>query len=143
MIPILMLSIPPVAAGGGYACWSFGEYSVLKWKQVTHPPPQTLATFFAGTTSFICSYGLQSMMFLNDNNKTKKNDMAFTKDKTASKLLKSRIPVHKQSSTLHYQPPKSFEEVFHHIGRPLITRLAAGGVSFFCAGIVQTLVLTV
>lgn len=142
MIPILMISIPPVAVGGGYACWSFGEYSVLKLKQVTHSPPQTLASFFTGATSFMCSYGLQSMMFINENHKSTKNDMAIDKDETQSKLLKSRIPVHKQSSSLHYQPPKSLKEVFHRIGRPLIMRLAAGGVSFFCAGIVQTLVLT-
>jgi hypothetical protein len=141
MIPILMLSIPHVAVGGGYGCWSLGQHSVLKWKGVADPPPQTLGSFGVGGAAFICIYGLQSMMFSNVKCKTTKNDMVSTKDESASKLKNTSIPLHKQSSSLHYQPPKSLEETFHRVGRPIIMRLGAGGVSFFCAGVVQTLVL--
>lgn len=140
MIPILMISIPPVVAGGGYSCWSLGQYSVLQWKRVADPPPQTFGSYFAGITSFICTYGLQSMMFSYDNLKTTKNDMSLKSDESGS-TLKSRIPVHKQPTGLQYQPPKSLEETFHRIGRPLLMRLGAGGVSFFCAGVVQTFIL--
>lgn len=68
MLPILILTVPPVVAGGGYLCWRQGQNLVLssgmgrafykRQKNQSIPPPQSLKSYTAGIFALGGSYQL-------------------------------------------------------------------------------------
>jgi len=117
MLPLLFLIVPPSVVGGSYLMWYSGQQIVLSRSKRIEPPPQSAASFATGLAAFFGTYGVQSALFPHDKPTT---------TTTAKKMV--------------YVPPKSVGEVFQRVGRPILMRVGAGSVAFFCAGAAQTYV---
>jgi len=111
--------------------WYSGQQLVLSKKQLSLAPTQSAGSYAAGIVTLAGAYGLQSTLFPKLAEKPNKATRASSKSK-------SFVPPHKQAQA--YQPPQTMGEVFQRMGRPLLMRVGAGSVAFFCAGIVQTIV---
>jgi len=101
--------------------WYSGQKLVLSRTKLIKPPQQTAASYSAGISTLIGTYGLMSAVFLNRAQKT--STAAVTKEKKTG-----------------YVPPKTFGEVFQRVGRPALMRVGLGSIAFFCSGVAQTYV---
>jgi len=127
MLPVLMLVFPPSVAGGGYACWFLGQQTALLPTNKREAPIQSPGSYMAGITTLVGVYGLQSTQFPQNGQVAKNSTSKF-------------VPPQKQARDVQFQPPKSMAEALQRMGRPVFMRVGAGGVAFFCAGVVQTFV---
>lgn len=117
MLPLLFLIVPPSVVGGSYLAWYSGQKVVLSRTKLLEPPPQSAASYFCGVSTLVVTYGLLSAVFLHHADK--------------STVIKEKKG---------YVPPKNIGEVFQRVGRPVLMRVGAGAVAFFCAGAAQTFV---
>jgi hypothetical protein len=114
----------------------------------TVPSQQSTGSYIAGLATLGGMYGLQSSQFhrLEDTpkpNSHTQTQMGHTKRTSAAEKSRTAyVPPHKQAQSHQFQPPKSMAEAFQRMGRPVLMRAGAGGIAFFCSGIVQTLVTT-
>lgn len=123
MLPLLILVVPPTVAGGCYISWSTGEALILKRYRVSSPPPQSAGTYTAGLLTLAGAYSFQSALI--HRLEQSGADISPTAGNNRGNQNKS------------YVPPQNFAEVVQ-FSRPMMVRLGAAGVAFFCAGAVQT-----
>mmetsp|Transcript_7676 Transcript_7676/g.7234 ORF Transcript_7676/g.7234 Transcript_7676/m.7234 type:complete len:160 (-) Transcript_7676:123-602(-) len=153
MLPLLILVVPPSLAGGGYACWYLGKNTALTLFQsskrtsltsASSSSEQSTQSYMAGMTTLVVVYGLQSSQF---HRLVKDTSKSRTQAKIRESGVKNRgnstayVPPHKQPRSQQFQPPKSMNDAFRRMGRPVLMRAGAGGIALFCSGIFQTFVV--
>ena len=149
MLPVLILIVPPSVLGGGYACWHVGqqaatsitkgtEYDMLHISNINH----STGSYMAGIGSMLGIYGIISSQFvrLEDTNTNTSTKTSINNTKTKTSTHHIHIPPHKQTKAHQFQPPKTIQEAFQRMGRPVLIRAGAGSIAFFCGGLVQMLV---
>ena len=143
MLPVLILVVPPTAAGGSYGCWYMGQQTALSLfrpsagRRITDVPSQTTGSYIAGLAALAGTFALQSSQF-----HRLENTATTTANSTKKRIPASKayVPPHKQAHSHQFQPPKTMGEFFQKMGRPVLIRAGAGGIAFFCSGMVQTLI---
>eukprot|EP00978_Attheya_sp_CCMP212_P010338 scaffold24970_cov34-Attheya_sp.AAC.4 len=118
-----------------------------------NPTSTSIQSFAAGGVAWVGAYGLQSKFlfpFFQDTTKTETTTTtkptAKPKPKPTTNTPSLKKPPHTRVTTilpnkkqpLLFVPPKNMSELFHRAGRPVLLRLGAICVSFFCAGAAQT-----
>jgi hypothetical protein len=98
--------------------WYCGQQVMLSRKKLVEAPPHSAASFASGIVTLIGTYSLQSMLF--------------PQDKATTTIVKENKKV--------YVPPQNIGEAFQRVGRPVLMRVGAASVAFFCAGAAQTYV---
>lgn len=130
-ITIILLS--PTVLGAGYAMWYQGEQMVCSNRRVDEAPPQTWSSYSAGFLALGATYYTQSLAFpLFENSKASEE-----LKKHALETSHQPMPSYKQ---VGYVPPKSLTDLAKRIAPPLLLRLSASSLAFFCAGAIQTYV---
>jgi hypothetical protein len=131
-IGLTVMIVPPASVGGGYLMWTYGRQLVITRQNLRDMPKQSLASQTAGLFALYSTYKLQSPLLA-----------FFDGDATAQSRARETMqreftPPHK---SLHaFQPPQTLTEVYERAGRPILARLGAVSLAFFCAGAVQTYV---
>jgi hypothetical protein len=159
MLPLLILVVPPSVVGGSYWMWYQGEQFVLhQWGNprdttivaqqpfVSHSntASSSVQSFVVGGVAWVGAYGLQSQFLFPFFQDTPKPTTINTKP-TSCSTSSLKKPQQTNATTklpknqpLTFVPPKNMSELFHRAGRPVLLRLGAICVSFFCAGAAQT-----
>jgi len=131
-IGLTIMIMPPAAAGGGYLMWYSGQQFVLHRSKLAEAPSPSTISFISGITALVGTYSVQCPIVRS----IEGGDVAGEKAKEA--IQKEFVPPHKQAQP--FQPPQTLGEVYQRMGRPILARLGAGSIAFFCAGAIQTYV---
>lgn len=97
------------------------------------PPPQSAATYASGVLALVGTYGLQSTVV---NYLEQRGDGTSTRSPPPTAAAAQSSSPKKKSQP--FVPPKNMGELFNRAGRPVLIRLGATFVAFFCAGAIQT-----
>lgn len=161
MLPILVLTVPPIIGGGGYVCWSQGQNLVLDSmgsagsgsagssasSMVLSPsksnvPDHSVGSFTAGILTLFGSYNLAfaglAATFLTQEDLSSASSKSSAGAAGASISMGDKQDMKKFQQ--NYKPPQSLQEFFQRAGRPGMVRVGAAGFAFFCAGAAQTIV---
>ena len=121
MLPLLILVVPPSVAAGSYLSWSLGQYTVVRYRNLAGPP--TAHSFASYASGFVALGGTYGAI-----------EVAFSKFEESSSGSDVRGGVKEKPK---FEPPKSIGEAVGKMGPPVLKRLGAASVAFFCAGVVQ------
>jgi hypothetical protein len=156
MLPLFMLTAPPIVMGGSYCMWYSGQQIALKQKILREAPPSGAAAYASGVATGAGTYYVLQTAFFPQNGSmkesqqsmnpksgtlesTKQQHTSATRGNGSSSSSHSKfVPPHKQAKS--FQPPQTMGEAFQRIGRPMLMRVGAGGFALLCAGLVQTYV---
>uniref|UniRef100_A0A6S8TYM2 Uncharacterized protein n=1 Tax=Chaetoceros debilis TaxID=122233 RepID=A0A6S8TYM2_9STRA len=167
MLPILVLTVPPVVGGGGYVCWSQGQNFILNsmgsagngkgnagqstssmvlLTSTSNAPDQSIGSFAAGIVTLFGSYNLAftglAAAILPKKELSSVSAPAKPSTSTGAGASNSTSGNKKSIKKFqqNYKPPQSMQEFFQKAGRPGLVRVGAAGFAFFCAGAAQTIV---
>ena len=148
MLPLLILVVPPTAAGGGYLSWSAGQRLILlaggktRTRSCTssspsayadEAPPNTLASNVAGLAALAGTYGAAEYLL----GRSERSGTPHTKT-TASAAGAGGGGGGGGGGK--FVQPKGIGDLLSRVGPPVLMRLGAASFAFFCAGAVQTYV---
>lgn len=103
---------------------------------VENPPRQNILTYSAGLLTLGGTFIVQDSLIQRWEAASGLQQQGEQAKHNAKGNAKYFLP-HKDP-TYAFQPPQTPQELIQRLGRPLLSRLAAASVSFFCAGVVQT-----
>ena len=104
-------------------------------------PDQTLSSYFVGVASLFGAYYVQSITFpLIEGGSVaarelKEHATSMSHDHFSNS---TQFTVYKEGGAGKYLPPRDVFELAKRVAPPIILRVAASSVAFFCAGITQT-----
>lgn len=154
---------PPTALACGYYLWHSGQSFALTYGgsvpineqgdndnkrfryDIRTPPPQSFLSYTAGIITL-------SGMYLSQDRLIQQWEAGCSK--TANNAASSSPQQHPHQTTptnskyflphkaphQAFRPPQTVQELMERLGPPLLSRLGAASLSFFCAGVVQTYV---
>ena len=136
MLPLLILIVPPTVLGGGYVSWSAGQKLALPSSRSEDPPPDTFASYSAGLTALGGAYGLAEFAL---GKFEIGNPATHHSGEGGAAGAKADIRNAAGSGNKFVQP-KSVGELLGRVGPPVLLRLGAVSMAFFCSGAVQSYV---
>lgn len=153
-IGVAVTLAPPSALVCGWCLWHTGSNLVLnnfnlppppslpysdtpKKYDPDYPPKQTFITNAAGLITLTGTFLVQDSMIQRWEAASELQHQEAQQFRQGARENMNRFLPHKNPGGA-FQPPQTPQELIERLGRPLLTRLAAASLSFFCAGAVQT-----
>jgi hypothetical protein len=144
-IGLTILIVPPSTVLGGYFMWYGGQQFVVHQmlqkssQELSHfstvLPRQSALGYASGIATLFGTFRLQAPLidrFEGGKEAKERARLAFRTEIT---------PPHKSLNP--FRPPQTATELYERAGRPILARLSAGSVAFFCAGAVQAYVSSI
>lgn len=157
MLPLLILVVPPTAIGGGYVSWTAGQKLILATASggsssslPDDAPPNTLASNVAGLAALAGTYGIAEYFMgqsessaagaTQGSSSSGSGDISKSGTSSITGTATGKGPSVAGGGGGKFVQPKSVGDLLSRIGPPVLMRLGAASLAFFCAGAVQTYV---
>lgn len=128
--------VPPSTVLGGYFMWYQGQqcvYQGMRSRQLSNPlPRQSFLSYSSGLATLAGTFYVQRPLI------DRFEGGQEARDKARAAFRTEFTPPHKSPNP--FRPPQTALELYERAGRPMLARLTAGSLAFFCAGAVQAYV---